>query len=502
MLNILNLTKTNKLILAAFAFLAALTLGGGRAHAATLNVTGGCTLPIAIDSVNAGANQSDCTASGSYGTNDTITLPAGTITLSADLPEITKSVSISGAGMDQTTISGDNGSYTTIWAVVPYDDPIVNVSVQDLKITAFNSKALRMKNVNATLRNIEVDGQDSNALDGIVADPSTQVATSVLMENIYVHNMTAAGFVRVIAVNAEGGDIAVEANLNNITIADIHNTGAQNFTYGVQILAIGDSEVTATISNVTVDDITGEDFVAPFGSFSVGVDGASTSVNTSVNNITVTGMRGVTGTGFAADIRSAAFYAAAAVDQPSGHADVNVSVSNSLMADNLNNGVSSNCTAVDLTNAVGGSGTDVSFGITSNGFNMSDDDTCDMFIEEGDQQNISNIIPTLGPLQNNSGSVPTRALLPGSPAIAAGASVLGVTTDARGIARPNSCPSVGAFQFEGAVCGASTPSTPGSGNAGAPNTGIGAVSPAITIIATSLGLCFIVYALRKRSALK
>ena len=114
MLTILNLTKTNKLILAVVAFLAVMAFGSGRAHAATLNVTGGCTLPIAIDSVNAGANQSGCTATGAgYGTSDTITIPAGTITLTATPADITEDVVIEGAGMNSTTIDGDAGQFYT-----------------------------------------------------------------------------------------------------------------------------------------------------------------------------------------------------------------------------------------------------------------------------------------------------------------------------------------------------------------------------------------------------
>lgn len=152
----------------------------------------------------------------------------------------------------------------------------------------------------------------------------------------------------------------------------------------------------------------------------------------------------------------------------------NVSIGNSLLASNTTDGtVSNNCSTVDLTSGVGGAGTGVQ-SITSLGHNMSDDATCTSFIQPGDQQNVGNIISTLGPLQNNGGPVPTRALLEGSPAISAGSAVLGVTTDARGITRPGTCPSIGAFQFEGAVCGTATSSP--IANAGAPNTGIGSTS--------------------------
>jgi hypothetical protein len=53
--------------------------------------------------------------------------------------------------------------------------------------------------------------------------------------------------------------------------------------------------------------------------------------------------------------------------------------------------------------------------------------------------------PLLGPLQNNGGPTPTLALLTGSPAIAAGTPVAGVTTDQRGLPR-SATPSLGAFE--------------------------------------------------------
>ncbi len=58
--------------------------------------------------------------------------------------------------------------------------------------------------------------------------------------------------------------------------------------------------------------------------------------------------------------------------------------------------------------------------------------------------------PLLGPLADYGGPTPTMALLPGSPAIDAGIAVAGVTTDQRGIARPQgSAPDIGAFEIRG-----------------------------------------------------
>ena len=64
-----------------------------------------------------------------------------------------------------------------------------------------------------------------------------------------------------------------------------------------------------------------------------------------------------------------------------------------------------------------------------------------------------NVKPLLGPLQNNGGPTETMALLPGSPAIAAGSVALippGVTTDQRGSARiVNGAVDIGAFELRG-----------------------------------------------------
>ncbi|WP_071517079.1 calcium-binding protein [Geitlerinema sp. PCC 9228] len=62
-------------------------------------------------------------------------------------------------------------------------------------------------------------------------------------------------------------------------------------------------------------------------------------------------------------------------------------------------------------------------------------------------QNITIADPKLGPLQDNGGSVPTHALLEGSPAIDAGTSVASVTEDQRGAERTDGNIDVGAFEF-------------------------------------------------------
>jgi hypothetical protein len=87
-------------------------------------------------------------------------------------------------------------------------------------------------------------------------------------------------------------------------------------------------------------------------------------------------------------------------------------------------------------------------------------------------------VPLLGPLQDNGGPTPTHALLPGSPAIDLGASVVCPATDQRGVTRPKGigC-DIGAFEqspfeFEqtAAIVGAGgTLTTDGEGDGATPN---------------------------------
>lgn len=498
MQSILSLSRTNKLILAGFAFLAVLTLGTGRAHAATLNVTGGCTLPIAIASVNAGSNQSGCTAvisPNNYGTSDTITIPSGTISLTTDLPTITESVLIEGAGMSQTTISGDNGQYS----VFKTNNSTI-FELTDMKVTAFEACAIETSDTNVTLRNIDIDG--NNVVGSICGVKVLSGGSSIAYDssNLYIHDFNESGgdYIEGIRVSTSGGG-TVDVDLRNTTLSSLHAlTGGINGIFlAPGFEGIGGGSVSAVITNTTVDDLTSTGITAPFANIA-GANGADASTTTVVNNITITGTRGVPGSGQLTGIDTAAFYAVGFAFGPTDTSNVNVSISNSLMADNMSSSTYSNCSQGNLSSVFNGTGT-VNTSFTSLGHNISDDDTCG-FTQIGDQQNVNNIISTLGTLQDNGGAVPTRALLAGSPAIAAGGSVLGVTTDARGIARPNTCPSVGAFQFEGAVCAATTTNANAGGAAAAPNTGIGSVSILVAAVTTLFGILALGYAFATKSS--
>ena len=81
--------------------------------------------------------------------------------------------------------------------------------------------------------------------------------------------------------------------------------------------------------------------------------------------------------------------------------------------------------------------------LTSLGANLADDDSCGL----NQPSDLTGTDPLLGPLADNGGPTLTHALLEGSPAIDAGQSSPDLTTDQRGVARPQGAGvDIGAFE--------------------------------------------------------
>jgi len=88
--------------------------------------------------------------------------------------------------------------------------------------------------------------------------------------------------------------------------------------------------------------------------------------------------------------------------------------------------------------------------LTDLGYNISSDSSCD-FSAPGSRNNVN---PMLQPLANNGGPTETMALTAGSPAIDAGISLPGITTDQRGYPRPSGpTTDIGAFEFQSVTQG-------------------------------------------------
>jgi len=189
---------------------------------------------------------------------------------------------------------------------------------------------------------------------------------------------------------------------------------------------------TLMIQNSTLTG-NGADIGCPFGgrSCKVGMGGAvgSGGGTVTLNNSTVEGNKarcsgGCSGTG-------------GAIANGSG----NLAMNNSTVSGNPDGGIFNGGTAT-LQNSIvaNNSGQDCGGTITSDGYNLSSDSTCNLN-GPGDMNNTN---PNLGPLQNNGGPTQTMALPSGSPAIDAG-NPSGCTdgsghllkTDQRGKPRPD-----------------------------------------------------------------
>ena len=134
----------------------------------------------------------------------------------------------------------------------------------------------------------------------------------------------------------------------------------------------------------------------------------------------------------------------------------NVTVTNSTLSGNSasDGGAISVGGSVTLANTIiapktATNGADVDGAVTSLGYNLIGDSSGASGFAATD---LLNVDPLLGPLQNNGGPTETMALLPGSPAIAAGSVGLipsGITTDQRGFPRiVNGFVDIGAFEVQ------------------------------------------------------
>ena len=162
-------------------------------------------------------------------------------------------------------------------------------------------------------------------------------------------------------------------------------------------------------------------------------------------------------------------------------------------------------------------GTNGTLAVTSLGHNYSDDNACSSYFTDGSDRNSLNDLTTAMGSLDTSGVIPTYALLASSPAIDGGATVSGILTDARGVARPQcNAYDVGAYEYDdecSAINGSSSSSggsnSSGSGGGGAgsssgsgqggstassgttaaaPYTGLSAASPLLAITFLGSGL--------------
>ena len=262
-----------------------------------------------------------------------------------------------------------------------------------------------------TITSCIISGNVAGAGGGIYNSGTLTITTSTITGNYAASTYSAAG-----------GGIYNNGTLtiNNSTLSK--NAGTPNFVYGGAILNSG----TLTINNSTLNG----------NSASGSTGGAGGAIDTSAGTVMITNST-IAGNSASAVFGGGGLYIEGGT----------VEISNSTISGNSSpvpgGGISNTGATVTLQNSiVAGSlkGGNCYGTITSHGYNLSSDHTCN-FSKTGD---LNGTNPKLGGLRNNGGPTQTMALPTGSPAIDAGnpsgcSDSVGqlLTTDQRGQPRPD-----------------------------------------------------------------
>jgi hypothetical protein len=336
----------------------------------------------------------------------------GTITLEDALPDLSTDVDIEGPGASLLTVARDSADGTPDFRIFTVPAGVV-VTIAGLTISGGNAPS------NATINGPQALG------GGILNAGSLTVTNSTISHN-------SCG---VVVGQAVGGGID---NTGTLTLTDstIIGNSVGGFSSGASGGGISNSG-TLTITDST---ISGNSSLSPnllfFGGEGGGVDNSGTLT---ITDSTISGnSAGQTGGGI-----SNGGTLTMTDSTISGNSIVGVLVA--LAAGGIDNSGKLTATASLFANSQGvnvvNSGT-----FLSGGHNLfSDTPSVPLNITD-----LTNTDPLLGPLADNGGPTQTMALLPGSPAIDAGVTVPGITTDQRGVSRPQgSAPDIGAFESRG-----------------------------------------------------
>ncbi len=309
----------------------------------------------------------------------------GTITLTTGELLISKDLTISGPGAGSLAVSGNNASRV---------------------FHIFTSKTVTISGMTIQNGNIPT-GQGG----GGISNWGTLTLNNVVVKNNTVNGTTSSDIGGGILNEGDGRKLT----LNNSTVRG--NTADR----GGGIFNSGGSTLSATNSTISGN-------TARVGGGMV-IYGTATLTNLTISGNTATGSSGGIG-----NLGTAAL--------------TNVTISSNTappaFGGGINNYTQGSITLKNTVVANNPSGGNCEGAITSNGHNLSSDNTCG-FTGTGD---LNNTDPLLGPLQDNGGPTFTHALLAGSPAIDAADPTDFPTTDQRGVPRPQgSGPDIGAYEW-------------------------------------------------------
>jgi hypothetical protein len=327
-----------------------------------------------------------------------------------------------------------------------------NLTITDVNLSNIYYTSIFSRHINTTVERVRITNCVNNTGSAFGIMLSSQSSGSInaspvnnVIRDVEVSNCNALAETAAVYQSLEG-----QSNYNtlieNLTVHQIQTSGAS--AIGVANISSG-SPGTNTIGIITIRNST---FNNTLSNRAIAVlnkafatDGSTTTSNIAIQNSTIVGNNFLVNAGLPT---AGGIFNQGYEDSPADTANATVTVQNTIIANNQAHNGTSVVSPMNCTNNQQGSNGAIA--ITSLGNNLSDDNTCGT-ATTGDQYNTptSSITSFLGTLQNNGGFTPTMALLTGSPAINAGATLASVTTDQRGISRPQSTAyDIGAFELE------------------------------------------------------
>jgi|GEM_PF-1472419 len=381
-----------------------------KAHATTYNVTptpafGDCDIYNAIIAADTQAGSGFCSAGSA---SNTINMSAGTYGLIADLPPITgtSNISIVGASAENTIVDG-TGSFNGV-DINPATENTYSVS-------------------NLTFQNFSPPA----------GHPVFAISSNVTVDSVIARNNT--------CLNFAGGPVCalfLSSSGQPITI-NIKNSAFYENT-AVFVLAISNSEGSEMTANITNNTFSGNN-AFPINIVNVASDGPTTMTANITNNTFAQNAQAQDYGDPSLGAINVNVFAGDAVYYPA-----TVNLLNNIFYANLNISTAQNCPAAPGTNGT----------ITSNGGNISDDNTCATYFTATNDLNETDAL--ISPLALDMGTY-VRAINASSPAynnaIASGAP----STDQRGVARPQGGGyDSGAYEF--VVPGPTPTPSPSPGN--------------------------------------
>jgi hypothetical protein len=248
-----------KLATATLVYILFTLLFTGHSSAATIQVSGTCSLDNAVTSANTNTTTSGC-VSGDPGL-DTVNIPAGTITLTSDPVEYTESIAFHGEGVGNTIIDAD---YTTYYAFSNHSTfaPDTNLTVSGITFKNFGTRDATQPLIVIQLSSASGDLSVSNAnFENMVADFNDSVYNSAIktlssgvlsVDNVKVLKTELRhGTDTIILRPIEALNQPTSVSISNYELADTTVTGARPDTEAI-IYSIFFDSIQSNMTNIYV----------------------------------------------------------------------------------------------------------------------------------------------------------------------------------------------------------------------------------------------------------